>query len=108
MNGQETTNPSTTVPRVGRKWYSGVTSRVRQSTWFPPNWVASLKAARVLWRDYVHLKSVVAQRPVDADGRPLPWYTYPAIEYLEQLDFRDRTVFEFGSGASTLFWVRSE
>jgi hypothetical protein len=65
-----------------------------------------LKAARVLWRDYAHLKSVVAQRPVDAGDRPLPWYTYPAIEYLEQLDFRDRTVFEFGSGASTLFWGR--
>ncbi len=41
---------------------------------------------------------------MDAEGRPLPWYTYPAIEYLAQLDFSNRTVFEFGCGNSTLFW----
>jgi hypothetical protein len=65
----------------------------------------SLKAAQVLWRDYAHLKSVRTQRAVDRAGRPLPWYTYPAIEFLQQLDFSDKTVFEYGSGMSTLFWA---
>lgn len=94
------------APRMGPKWYSGITSRVRKAAWFPPNWVPTLMAARVLWRDYAHLRSVVSQSPIDATGSPLPWYTYPAIEYLEQLDFREKSVFEFGSGMSTLFWGR--
>ena len=33
-------------------------------------------------------------------------YTYPAIEYLAQLDFADRTILEIGSGQSTLWWAR--
>ena len=41
---------------------------------------------------------------LDAVGDPIPWYTYPTIEYLRQLDFSQRTVFEFGCGNSTLFW----
>ena len=41
---------------------------------------------------------------VDADTKPVPWYTYPAIEYIRQLDFTDKAVFEYGSGNSTLFW----
>ena len=65
----------------------------------------SLRAARVLWRDYAHVQSVKSQRAVDAAGNPLPWYTYPAIEFLRQLDFSDRTVFEYGAGMSTIFWA---
>jgi hypothetical protein len=42
---------------------------------------------------------------VDAAGAPLPWYTYPAIEYLSQLDARELSVFEFGAGNSSLYWA---
>src|SRR5438046_2351056 len=83
---------STAEPRNRRPW------------WLSTKWLPSLKAARVLWRDYAHLQSVNSQRAIDAAGNPLPWYTYPAIEFLRQLDFRDRTVFEYGSGMSTVFW----
>ena len=43
---------------------------------------------------------------VDAKGEPIPWITYPAIEFLKQLDLSDRTVFEYGCGGSTVFWSR--
>ncbi|WCP69233.1 hypothetical protein LYZ37_22180 [Vibrio tubiashii] len=43
---------------------------------------------------------------VDADGNHLPWMTYPAIDYLNSLDLSHANVFEFGSGASTLFWKK--
>jgi hypothetical protein len=88
------------------RWYSGITSRVRRLPLFPPNWLPSLRAARILWRDYGHLKSVISQSAIDMNGKPLPWYTYPAIEFLQQLDFSEKTVFEYGSGMSTLFWAR--
>ena len=71
----------------------------------PANWLPSLHAARVLWNDYAHVRSVSANAAIDAEGRPLPWYTYPAISYLVALDFSDRAVFEFGSGMPTLFWA---
>lgn len=43
--------------------------------------------------------------PVAADGSPLPWYTYPAIEYCNQLDASDLNIFEYGSGNSSLYWA---
>lgn len=52
-----------------------------------------------------HLVSHRVGRPVAADGAPLPWYTYPCIEFLEALDFSGRMVFEYGSGNSSRFWA---
>jgi hypothetical protein len=73
----------------------------------PSTWKAPVQAARSLWFDYAHVRSAAIHQAVDADGRAVPWYTYPAIEYLRQLDFSDKTVFEYGSGNSTLFWGAS-
>lgn len=42
----------------------------------------------------------------DKEGSPLPWYTYPAIEYLSQFDYGDKKVFEYGCGYSSQFWAR--
>lgn len=73
----------------------------------PSTWIAPVRAARSLWFDYAHLRSAAMQQAVDADGRAVPWYTYPAIEYLRQLDFTGKQVFEYGSGNSTIFWGAS-
>lgn len=43
---------------------------------------------------------------VDGKGNPLPWITYPAIEFLNTIDFSDAKVFEFGAGSSTLWWAK--
>lgn len=45
-----------------------------------------------------------SKRPVAADGSPLPWYTYPAICFLERSLPNSVTVFEYGCGNSTLWW----
>lgn len=52
---------------------------------------------------YVHAKK--SQKPVNANGEPLPWFTYPAIEYLAQFDLSSKLVFEWGSGNSSLFFA---
>jgi hypothetical protein len=46
------------------------------------------------------------KRPVDGRGRPVPWYTYPAISFLEERVAPEMRVLEFGSGLSTLWWAR--
>jgi hypothetical protein len=51
-----------------------------------------------------HWKSSLAMSARAADGKPLPWYTYPAIDFLAQRDFHNRDVLEFGGGQSTLWW----
>jgi hypothetical protein len=51
-----------------------------------------------------HWKSSLAMSARAADGTPLPWYTYPAIDFLAQRDFRRCHILEFGGGQSTLWW----
>ena len=50
-------------------------------------------------------RSIREKMPIDGQGKPIPWYTYPAIEYLKQLNLIDKNVFEWGSGNSSLFWA---
>lgn len=52
-----------------------------------------------------HFRSSFARRAVDQMGKPLPWYTYPCIEFLRRQDFHGKTVLEFGAGQSTLWWA---
>jgi len=40
------------------------------------------------------------------NGELVPWITYPALSYLEKVDFSNLSCVEFGSGAST-FWFAS-
>lgn len=51
------------------------------------------------------LESARLRRPIDAKGDPIPWYTYSAISFLKPRIRHDFSVFEFGSGNSTLWWA---
>ena len=51
-----------------------------------------------------HFRSSLRSRALDTDGGPLPWYTYPAIDFLRARSFEGRRVLEFGGGQSTLWW----
>lgn len=51
-------------------------------------------------------RSIAESQVVDVNGEPLPWYTYPMIEYLGSFDFSDSSVFEYGCGNSTLWWAK--
>lgn len=50
-------------------------------------------------------RSVRERAPVDREGNPIPWYSYPAIEFLRPRIRPDLTVFEYGCGNSTLWWA---
>jgi hypothetical protein len=41
---------------------------------------------------------------VDAGGNPLPWVTYPAMEFLIKRVHAGMSIFEYGCGESTLWW----
>ncbi len=42
---------------------------------------------------------------VDGRGNPIPWFTFPAIKFLNALDLSQTRVLEYGSGASTEYWA---
>ncbi|WP_303902535.1 class I SAM-dependent methyltransferase [Thiohalomonas denitrificans] len=44
-------------------------------------------------------------RPVDRENNPLPWFTYPAIDFLDERLNLDMSVFEYGGGNSTLYFA---
>ena len=54
---------------------------------------------------YGYRNSLSKGKPVSAVGSALPWYTYPAIEYLSQLNAKGLNIFEYGCGYSTIFWL---
>jgi hypothetical protein len=74
--------------------------------WIPNKLRILLQFERGLLIQYGWLRSWWANEPVDRDGRPLPWLTYPAIDFLSQFDFSGSHIFEWGSGNSTLWWQR--
>lgn len=60
-----------------------------------------------MWKDdFAIARTIDEQLCVDKDGNPIPWYTYPAIEYLSQFDYSAKKIFEFGCGNSSKFWAR--
>lgn len=70
-----------------------------------PSVLGTLRNAVRLARDYGQWRSMRERKPVDAKGAALPWYTYPAIEYLGSFSFKNKDIFEFGAGNSSLFWA---
>jgi predicted O-methyltransferase YrrM len=52
-----------------------------------------------------HAKSSFLMQAVDRNGNPIPWYTYPAIDFLAQRNYQTKSVLEFGSGQSTFWWA---
>lgn len=82
-----------------------VQSRLRTVDVYPYYWLWRRRAGSALeasgW-----LKSFRMGQPVDADGEPTPWLTYGAIHFLQRRPLGDLTVFEWGSGNSTIWWAK--
>jgi hypothetical protein len=56
-------------------------------------------------REVGWFRSFEEERSVDAQGNPIPFITYPAIDFLTRRVNKNWSVFEYGSGASTLWWA---
>ena len=64
-----------------------------------------MRVMRILLKQRGYVQSMVRKVPVDAEGSPLPWITYPAMDYLSRLDFSSAEVLEYGAGESSLWWA---
>jgi hypothetical protein len=43
---------------------------------------------------------------VSRSGDPLPWYSYPCVDFLRFREFSQKSVLEFGGGQSTVWWAK--
>jgi hypothetical protein len=66
---------------------------------------AAVRVARLTAKTYGHYSSAWTLESVGPGGVPVPWYTYPALQWLAQLRFDDVAVLEFGSGNSSRWWA---
>ena len=77
-----------------------------------PSLVGFIKAQRLfISRDSFlkitgYLHSCAEGHPCEPDGSPLPWMNYALIRFLQQRLNPSLTLFEYGSGYSTLFFAR--
>lgn len=51
------------------------------------------------------INSFESKRPVDKNGKALPWVTYSFIDFIEDRLNKNLNIFEFGSGNSTLWYA---
>jgi methyltransferase family protein len=65
----------------------------------------SARACKVLLYDQAYFASIQEGELRDRDKNYLPWFTYPAIEALNNWDLSDKRVVEYGSGFSTRCWA---
>lgn len=70
------------------------------------NWARAIYAPVSLSVGSGHLRSAITGKPVDRHGEPIPWLTYPIIDFLSARDFSQRAILEWGAGHSTLWWSK--
>lgn len=52
------------------------------------------------------VKSVKLKQSIGKNGEPIPWFTYPFIDFLKVRLIKNMKVFEFGSGNSTIWFAK--
>jgi hypothetical protein len=65
-----------------------------------------LYTSACIGRSQGYLRSIKEGMCVDAQGEPIPWLNYPAIEQLAKWDFSGKDIFEYGCGNSTRWWAK--
>ncbi len=61
-----------------------------------------------LRNEYGFIESSKKNVPVNNKGEVMPMYTYPCYEWLNSIDWTNCNVFEYGTGFSTLWWVKKK
>lgn len=65
----------------------------------------SLKHSQYLV-DVGWINSFELKTPIDRNNNPIPWVTYPFIEFIIPRLKKEMEVFEFGGGSSTIFYAK--
>lgn len=61
---------------------------------------------KIIDEGYGNINSYESKNSIDSKNEPIPWFTYPSIEFLNQLDLKALTVLEWGIGNSTMYFAK--
>lgn len=67
--------------------------------------ISLMYSRRSFLRDSGYVESVARRMPCREDGTPLPWMNYGIIDLLDERLGRELSLFEYGSGNSTVFYA---
>lgn len=68
------------------------------------NWLGLLDLRKRYLTPMGWTRSSATRTPVDEQGKPIPWFSYASIYFLKNRLTKDLSVFEYGSGNSTLWF----
>jgi len=66
--------------------------------------LSRIERMRLISEQYLAPSGYWHSYPADSNGNAVPWFTYPAIQFLNGVVQPSWKVFEYGSGYSTVFW----
>jgi hypothetical protein len=90
-----------------QNYFAPIKRLLPQAIWRPARALATGIITPIRFsRNTGHWKSSIRMSACTADGKCIPWYTYPAIDFLTQRAFEGRNILEFGGGQSTLWWSK--
>lgn len=69
-------------------------------------WLHKYKTYYNFQKDFGHAKSIKKEKSIDKKGDFIPWFTYPAIHFLESKNLKEKIVFEWGGGASSKYFSK--
>lgn len=70
-----------------------------------PFYAAFLLKRKSYLKDTGWFRTFKSGKSVDLSGKPVPWFTYGAIEILKERLPEDAIVFEYGCGLGTMWWA---
>lgn len=56
---------------------------------------------------YSFVKEAPHWRTHDLEGRTMPWWTRPSLEWLASLPLKELTIFEYGCGISSMWFIHN-
>ena len=66
----------------------------------------NIEIYRNLFKKYSWEITYTEHKPINMNREELPWFTFPAIEYLSQIDLTQFKIYEWGSGNSSKYFAR--
>jgi precorrin-6B methylase 2 len=52
------------------------------------------------------MNTFITKKSVDRNNNPIPWFTYPMVDFLKEKLTKNMTVFEYGCGGSTKWFAK--
>ena len=73
---------------------------------FPRYLLVLFKQAYIYGKYFGQYNSVKNNMCLDSKNKPIPWFTYPAIEFIDNHILEGLSIFEYGSGNSSNYFLR--